>query len=85
MFNPNYIRNLKKQVMKLYDPQKAFGNTTILRLLILIQGYEDWKNSTVECEGCVGTGQVDHYCNCDICNEQTEECGECFGEERVTN
>lgn len=45
--------------------------------------YDEWLARNGEnfkpCDECEGTGLVDHFCDCDRCTEDDEQCWNCDG------
>jgi hypothetical protein len=42
--------------------------------------YEAYHVEVTECQDCDGSGEIDHECDCDLCDETSEECEACDGE-----
>lgn len=62
----------------IYDPKTAFGNPKIIAAVREIEELVEIREGE-GCEHCLGTGMVEHDCNCDRCGEVEVECGYCNG------
>lgn len=36
-------------------------------------------DATGKCANCLGTGDMEHFCDCDLCNADFEDCDDCAG------
>lgn len=65
-----------KEIKNLYNSKTAFGN---VKLIDLLEKIKEVERSGEDCEGCDGTGTIEHDCDCPYCDHKEEDCPDCDG------